>query len=164
MTSFASYPGNAPEFLVKGFRWASLGNATVVDVGGSEGKYSTALAQAFPDLNFIIQDLPEVVKAIESKPRPADLKDRIQFMPHSMFEEQPISADIYLFRWIFHDWPDAYVVKILTQLVPAMKTGARVLISEVILPEPNTLPLLQEKKVRYVSTNIVIFHASAYVP
>ena len=30
-----------------------------------------------------------------------------------------------------------------------MKAGARVLISDYILPEPNTLPLLQERKVRY---------------
>lgn len=133
---------------MKGYRWASLGDATVVDVGGSEGKYSVALAQAFPDLNFIVQDLPEVVKAVESKPRPTEVSDRISFMPHSMFEQQPVTADIYLFRWIFHDWPDKYVVKILSQLVPAMKTGARVIISEVILPEPNTLSLLQEKKVR----------------
>lgn len=149
MTSFATYPGNAPEFLVKGYRWGSLGDSTIVDVGGSEGKYSVALAQAFPDLRFIVQDLPETVKAAQAKTLPEGVADRVSFMPHDMFKEQTVSADIYLFRWIFHDWPDTYIVKILSQLIPAMKTGARVLISEVILPEPNTLPLLQEKKVRY---------------
>ena len=154
MTSFASFPGNALEFLVKGYRWASFGNATVVDVGGSEGKCSVALAQAFPDLKFIVQDLPEVIKAVETKPRPAEVIDRITFMPHDMFKEQPVSADIYLFRWIFHDWSDKYVIKILSQLIPALKPGARVLISEVILPEPNTLSLLRERKIRYADNDL----------
>ena len=149
MTSFTNYFGNAPDALVKGYPWVSLGNATVVDIGGSEGKYSMALAQAFPDLKLIVQDLPEVVKAVESRPRPADIANRIEFMPHNMFEPQPVSTSVYLFRWIFHDWPDKYVIKILSQLIPAMKNGARVLISEIILPEPNTLPLLKDRKIRY---------------
>ena len=109
MTSFASFPNSGPEFLVSGYRWASFGNATVVDVGGSVGKYSFALAQAFPGLRCIVQDLPEVVKAAQEKPKPVDVGDRVQFMPHSMFDEQPISADIYFFRWVFHDWPVSHI-------------------------------------------------------
>ena len=70
-------------------------------------------------------------------------------MAHDMFKEQSVSADIYLYRWVFHDWPDAYVVKVLRQLIPALKPGARVIINDTILPEPNTLSELQERKIRY---------------
>ena len=153
MSSFATYKGHGPEYLVRGFPWALLGSTTVVDVGGSEGKYSMALAQSFPDLRIIVQDLPAVVRAVDAKrPVPLELADRVTFMAHDMFVEQPVCADIYLYRWVFHDWPDAYVVKILRQLIPALKPGARVLINDTILPEPNTLSELQERKIRYEAT------------
>jgi hypothetical protein len=45
-----------------------------------------------------------------------------------MFEPQPVvGADIYMLKWILHDWPDAESVAILKALVPALKPGARVL-------------------------------------
>ena len=122
---------------------------TVVDVGGSEGKYSIALARSFPNLKFIVQDLPAVVRAVGTKHLvPSELADRVTFMAHDMFKEQPVSADVYLYRWVFHDWPDAYVVKILRQLIPSFKPGARLIINDTILPEPNTLSELHERKVR----------------
>jgi hypothetical protein len=153
MSSFATYKGHGPEYLVRGFPWALLGSTTVVDVGGSEGNYSIALAQSFPDLRIIVQDLPAVVRAVDAKrPVPSELADRVTFMAHDMFMEQPVCADIYLYRWVFHDWPDAYVVKILRQLIPALKPGAKVLINDTILPEPNTLSELQERKIRYEAT------------
>ena len=149
MSSFATYKGNGPEYLAQGYPWASLGSKTVVDVGGSEGKYSIALAQSFPNLNFIVQDLPAVVRAVGAKKLvPPQLADRVTFMTHDMFKEQPVTADVYLYRWVFHDWPDAYVVKILRQLIPSFKHGARLIINDTILPEPNTLSEVQERKVR----------------
>ena len=149
MSSFSSYRGHGAEYLAHGFPWASLGNKTVVDVGGSEGKYSIALAKSFPQLKFIVQDLPAVVRAVNAKrPVPLELEDRVTFMEHDMFTEQPVSADVYMFRFVFHDWPDKYVVKILRRLVPALKPGARIIISDSILPEPNTLSELYERKIR----------------
>ena len=149
MSSFSSYRGHGPEYLARGFPWASLGNKTIVDVGGSEGKYSIALAKSFPQLKFIVQDLPAVVRAVNAKkPVPLELEDRVTFMEHDMFTEQPVSADVYMFRFVFHDWPDKYVVNILRQLVPALKPGARIIISDSILPEPNTLSELYERKIR----------------
>ncbi|KAL8910059.1 MAG: hypothetical protein Q9171_004613 [Xanthocarpia ochracea] len=160
MTSFASYQGHDAEFLVNGYPWASLGHAVVVDVGGSEGAHSAALARAFPKLEFIVQDLPAVVEAVQNKPRAVELADRIKFMPHDMFTEQPVAADVYLFRWIFHDWPDKYVIRILQQLIPVMKNGARVLINEIIMPEPNTLPLLRERRLRTLDVDMLTWFNS----
>ncbi|KAL9598141.1 MAG: hypothetical protein Q9219_004697 [cf. Caloplaca sp. 3 TL-2023] len=148
MTAFATYQGNAPETLVKGYPWPSIGKGTLVDVGGSEGTYSIAIAQACPDLNVIVQDLPEAIQAAKAKKLPTDVAGRVAFMEHDMFKEQTVAADAYLFRWIFHDWPDSYVVKILHQLIPALKPGARVVISEHIAPDPGTCSLLEERKIR----------------
>ncbi|KAL9105253.1 MAG: hypothetical protein Q9187_008747, partial [Circinaria calcarea] len=139
--------GYSPRHLVDNYPWASIGEGTVVDVGGSHGSFSFAIAQAFP-LTCIVQDKPEVLADLATVV-PTDLKDRLKFMAHDFFAEQPVhNADVYLFRWIFHDWPDKYSIRILKALIPALKEGARIVIHEYVLPEPGAIPLLQERQLR----------------
>jgi hypothetical protein len=83
------------------------------------------LARQFPNLNIIVQDLPEVAPVFESS-FPTDLRSRVSFKTHNMFDPQPVSADIYMLKWILHDWPHTESVAILRALVPALKPGARV--------------------------------------
>lgn len=112
---------------------------------------SVRLASAFPDLSFIVQDF-EVVLANGASNVPNGLKDRIDFMPHDFLTEQPVKgANVYFFRWIFHNWSDLYCIRILRNLIPALKTGTVVLINDFVLPEPGTLGLWQEERIRYVS-------------
>jgi len=54
-------------------------------------------------------------------------------------------ADVYFFRLIFHDWPDEQCIQILRNLVPALKSGARILICDQLIPEPGTVPTRLEK-------------------
>lgn len=49
-------PGLSPYYIVKGYSWADLpAGATVVDVGGSHGEFSQAIAREFPLLKFVVQ-------------------------------------------------------------------------------------------------------------
>lgn len=48
-------PGLEPEHIVNGFPWAELGEATVVDLGGSHGAISCALARKYPSLKLVVQ-------------------------------------------------------------------------------------------------------------
>lgn len=144
MSFLSTFPGLENSYVVKGYDWASLGQATVVDVGGSAGHVSIELAKNFPDLHFIVQDLPKVIKAAPAPP--AEVADRVTFQSHDFFTEQPEkNADIYYFRWILHDWSDKYCLKILKALVPALKSGARLLLSERCLEPPCTLPMRKER-------------------
>jgi hypothetical protein len=150
MSFLQTLPGLEPSYAVKAYDWASLGKATVVDVGGSHGLVCIALANEFPELQFVVQDLPKVIEDAKAK-SPPELSDRVTFMAHDFFEEQPVKyADVYYFRWILHDWSDKYCVKILRALIPALKTGARLLFSERCLEPPCTLPPRVEKWNRYV--------------
>ncbi|THG94085.1 hypothetical protein EW026_g7313 [Hermanssonia centrifuga] len=47
--------------VIADYPWGSLEGQTVVDCGGGQGSLAVQLAKSFPDLRFIIQDLPEVV-------------------------------------------------------------------------------------------------------
>ena len=63
-----------------------------------------------------------------------------------MNDPQPVhDADLYLFRSVLLNWPDNYVVKFLRQLIPALKTGARVVINEGALPKPGEVGMWDEK-------------------
>ena len=135
-----------PESPVQAFDWASLGKATVVDVGGAKGPASIALARAFPDLTLIVQDLESTVKEGRNL-LPGDVQDRVSFETHDFFTPQPIKdADVYFFRAIFHDYSDKYAVQILQNLVPALKKGARVIIQDPHLPVKGTVSPWRERE------------------
>ena len=70
-------------------------------------------------------------------------------MAHDFLNEQPVEdVDVYLLRWIFHKWSDEDCVRILRNLIPALKKGARVVINDNYLHEPGVLGLWQEEKLR----------------
>ena len=117
-----------------GYDWKSFGKASLVDVGGSRGHVSVAIAQVAPDMSFTVQDLPEVISQVSSAP--AGLEQRVKYEVYNFHNPQPIrDADIYFFRRIFHDWPDHVCTDvILKNLIPSMKQGSRVILNECILP------------------------------
>ena len=140
------------EFLSTAYPWASIKDGgIVVDLGGSQGHVSAFLAEKFPSLQFIVQDLPEVIS--DKNPTyqvPESVAHRVKLMAHDFFTEQPVKdVDVFLVRYTFHNWSDAYCVKILKNLIPAMKPGTKVVINDHLMPEPNTLPLLKERYIRY---------------
>lgn len=148
MSLFSFDEGYAPDHLVDHYPWAAIGTGVVVDVGGSQGALSIPIAQRFPNLHCIIQDRAEVV-ASHVQDIPPGLAGRVTFMAHDFFTEQPVkNADVYLFRWVFHDWSDKYSIQILRALVPALKDGASIVVHEYILPGPGVLPSYQERTLR----------------
>ena len=52
---------------------------------------------------------------------PPELESRDSLATHDFFDPQPVSTDLYLLRWTFHDWLDAHAVKMLQALVPASR-------------------------------------------
>ena len=150
MTWFSTGPGLEPSHVIDGFAWENIGKGVIVDVGGSQGVVGAAIVRAFPSLHCIVQDQADVVKLAQQN-LPPDLETRITFMKHDFFGEQPIkAANVYLLRWILHDWSDKYAIRILKALVPALSKNSKVVICEHVLPEPGSTPICQERAVRYV--------------
>ncbi|KUI68466.1 6-hydroxytryprostatin B O-methyltransferase [Cytospora mali] len=149
--------GDLPEFnisnTVQGYDWAALGQAQVVDVGGSQGKLAIALAGNFPGLNLVVQDMEKVVEGAQDSV-PLGLRSRVRLMAHDFFTPQTVHADVYVFRTILHNWGDTYCVKILRALVPALKPGTRILINDMCLPEPGSIPANREVDLRCMDLNM----------
>ncbi|KAF2169982.1 hypothetical protein M409DRAFT_64377 [Zasmidium cellare ATCC 36951] len=147
----ANKAGTRVELLREGFDWASLGNATVVDIGGGGGDASVSLAEQFSDLDFVIQDLPAAIATAKKRASslPADMQKRLQFREHDFFAPQPIEgAAVYLLRMILHDWPDNECIKILSQISSSMGPDSRIVVMDMVLPRPGMMPLEQEAVLR----------------
>ena len=152
MTYIANGRGLEHHHIVNGYDWAALGDGKVVDVGGSHGSLCIAVAQAFPSLRWVVQDRPEVI-ALGQANLPPDVRGRVDFMAHDFFQEQPIKdANIYILRWILHDWSDAYAARVVRQLIPALRLGAKLLVLEQVLPAPGEVSTYQEKSYRFAHT------------
>ncbi|KXT07227.1 hypothetical protein AC578_2366 [Pseudocercospora eumusae] len=137
-----------------GYPWHLLeegGGHLVVDVGGGPGHVAIGLAQKYPRLRFEVQDLPETV-AVGAKSCPDHLKPRISYSPHDFFEPQPnhTVADgegiAYFCRFIMHDWSDKYAQKILQQLALGLRPQDRIIINDVVVPEPGQEPRERERR------------------
>jgi hypothetical protein len=118
-------------------------------LGGSQGHVALTIAEHYPKLKFIVQDLPTMRTPEVLGKIPEPYNSRISLTTHDFFTEQPvIGADVYFFRHIFHNWPDLYCIKILRGLIPALKPGAKVLINDGTAPEPGTMDVFEDKLIR----------------
>lgn len=79
-----------------------------------------------------------------------ELSSRIKFMKHDFFTPQTVTAEVYIFRHILHDWSDEDCLRILRALESALKPGAKVLVSEGVVPESVACrtAILDEKQIR----------------
>jgi hypothetical protein len=148
MSFMQSGPAHSVRHVLENFEWGDAAEGVLVDVGGARGDVTIEIARFFPGIKCVVQDLPKIIEGADV---PKDLKngDRLQFMSHDFFKEQPVKgADIYYLRWILHDWSDKYAMKILQSLIPALKKGARVLVSDLCLPAPCTLSPYKERSAR----------------
>ena len=93
---------NVAPFLAKA---APLDDArTLLDVGGGTGVYSIAYLLAHPNLQAIVLDRPEVLKAANEFAREYGVADRLELLPGDMFASELPTADAVLLSNILHDW------------------------------------------------------------
>lgn len=116
------------------------------------------LAKSFPNLRFIVQDLPQVEQAFQAN-IPSSLTSRVTFQAHDFFTTQNVVADVYFMKAILHDWPDKYAVKILQGLVAAMKPGSRIILCEAVAPsgkEAHLIPLPVQRLISAVDLQMLV--------
>lgn len=145
------------DHLLNGYDFS--GARTIVDVGGSHGQVAIALAHKYPEIReVIVQDLPDTIAGLDGCV-PPELRTRIRGMEHDFLTAQPVrGADVYLLRWILHDWSDKYCVKILRSLVPGLKSGAKVIVNDICIPEPGQLGIAAERALRLMDISMKAFN------
>jgi hypothetical protein len=102
------------------------------DIGGANGSLLHVLQQANPGLGGIVFDRPNIVPDATAETARKGLAERTQVVGGNFFESVP-TADLYLLKFIMHDWDDENCVKILRNCREAMNPGGRIAVIEMVI-------------------------------
>jgi hypothetical protein len=106
--------------------------ALAVDVGGSHGSLLRRLLERRREARGIVLDLPEVVAGL---PAPNGLGDRLTGVGGDFFDAVPAGGDLYLLKFILHDWDDERAETILRRVREAVRPDGRLAVIETVLPD-----------------------------
>ncbi|KAL3429516.1 S-adenosyl-L-methionine-dependent methyltransferase [Aspergillus tetrazonus] len=124
------------ERLVDGFD-ERVSDVLLVDVGGGRGHDVFTFAARHPQHpgKLVLQDRPPVIAAVLETG--SEIDRPFIAAAHDFLTPQPVvGARAYSLHSILHDWSDEDGVKILRNLVPALKKGySRVLLNEIVVSE-----------------------------
>ncbi|GAB3240925.1 acetylserotonin O-methyltransferase [Mycolicibacterium hippocampi] len=115
-----------------------------LDVGGASGEVIRAMMRANPVLHGGVFDLPHVVPDAAEAARSDGLLDRFTAFGGDFFESVP-SADLYVLKYILHDWDDESCIRILKNCRASLEEGGRIVVIDYLVGElgaPGPAPLM----------------------
>lgn len=126
------------------YPWHSLrAGSVVVDCGGGAGHLLLPILKQHPTLRGVVQDRAEIVPAARQNFQSHLPQAEVEFDAIDFFKEQPRrQADVYMLRWILHDWSDERAVALLKQQAAAMGAHSKmIVIDALIAPAMRAAPL-----------------------
>jgi SAM-dependent methyltransferase len=120
--------------VVDGYDFAGV--RRVVDIGGSHGHLLQAILRANPTVSGVLFDRPAVVERAGERLLGTELAGRAELVAGDFFESLPAGGDLYLLSRILMDYDDDASVRLLENCYRAMTPGGRVLIVQLLMPEP----------------------------
>lgn len=114
----------------------------VADIGGGHGRILGEILRRNPNARGMLFDLPHVLAGSGPVLGAAGVLERVTLVEGSFFEFIPSGADTYFLSQILHDWDDARSLTILRNCRTAMSPHARLLISELVVPDRGLPPAI----------------------
>jgi hypothetical protein len=105
----------------------------IVDVGGNQGHFLSAILAAAPQSTGILFDRPEVMDEARETMAARGLSDRVEFVGGDFLEAVPGGGDLYLIKGVLHDWDDDAAAQILANCHRAAAAGSTLLSLEGIV-------------------------------
>lgn len=109
--------------LARAYPWPRRG--VICDVAGGIGSLLAAILMRRPSARGILLDAPEVLAEADRFLRARGLTDRVERRPGDLFGELRAQADVYVLKWILHDWSDDACRGILRKVRATMPDGAK---------------------------------------
>jgi hypothetical protein len=101
------------------------GVTLALDIGGAGGDVVRAMMRANPELNGGVFDLPHIAPAAGEAAKADGLDERFTTVGGDFFDSVP-PADLYVLKYILHDWDDASCVRILQNCRAQLAKGGRI--------------------------------------
>jgi hypothetical protein len=115
--------------------------AVVVDIGGGHGDFLRRILARNSTVRGVLFDRKSVIDSTGIGDVPW-CRDRLSVFAGDFFESIPPEGDIYVMKQVLHDWDDPHASAILKNCRRVMKTGAKLLVAELIIPEAGPGALL----------------------
>jgi hypothetical protein len=117
-----------------------------VDVGGANGTLVRLLQRANPALHAVVFDQPATIGWAQSDIARFGFPERTEVVGGDFFKSVP-PGDLYLLKFILHNWDDQQCIDILRQCRQAAVPGARIAIIEFVvgdLTDPGRMATLDD--------------------
>ncbi|OJA12863.1 hypothetical protein AZE42_02418 [Rhizopogon vesiculosus] len=131
--------------IIADYPWAQLETPVIVDCAGGKGGLVSAILDAHPSFEGIVQDMEDMVAvtgSIMQELRPIQIESGVlKVEAHDLFQPQPRIGNEYSFilRHIIHNWPDKEAVTILSHLARALGPKSKILVVDIIAVEVHDL-------------------------
>ena len=106
-----------------------------LDIGGAAGDLVRAMMRVNPALNGGVFDLPHIVPSAAEAAEAEGLAERFTTIGGDFFASVP-AADLYLLKYVLHDWDDAACVRILRNCRASLAKGGRIVVVDLLVGEP----------------------------
>ena len=110
--------------LARAYPWPRDG--VICDVGGGIGTLLAAILERRLHARGILVDAPGVLAEAEDFLRSRSVGDRVERRGGDLFGEIDARADVYVLKWILHDWSDDACRDILGRVRATMPPGSRI--------------------------------------
>lgn len=104
----------------------------VVDVGGSHGVFLAGVLGRHPEARGILFDMPQIVAEAGETLERLGVAERVERQGGDFLASVP-AGDLYLLKFILHDWDDASCIRILANCRAAMADGGKVVVTEMLI-------------------------------
>lgn len=126
--------------VLASFRFPAKGR--LLDVGGGHGAFLRRVADAYPDLELGLFDLPEVTRGGADALAGAVGQKRLSLHPGNFFEDPiPTGFDLVSLVRILHDHDDAPAQRLLENIRASLSPGSRLVIAEPMARIPGAEPM-----------------------
>jgi hypothetical protein len=117
---------------------------TIADIGGGHGLLLSYILKAAPQAKGILFDQPQVIEGADKVLKNEGVSERVATVSGDFFSEIPVEADVYLMKFIIHDWNDEQSLTILNNLAKSAKSGSKVLLVESVVEEDDGVPSMSK--------------------
>ena len=119
--------------IASSFNFSSVD--TVCDLGGGRGTLLLQIMRAHPGIQGVLLDVSVDTGELEAGFQSEDISGRFKTIEGDFNESVPGEMDVYLMKFIIHDWADEPATQIMKNCARVMTSGTRLLLVEAIVPE-----------------------------